>query len=145
MAALPPAAGPPAVLRPAGNGVRHAAPETVSEGGYERTAFIPDLHAPNIDERAFRCALAFIGVFKPDPGLFLHAAQVLGVAPAHCAVVEDSLPGVQAGLAAGMQVFTVHPREGMPPEMAEGVVFIAHLGELAQWLPASAVSGSVRA
>jgi beta-phosphoglucomutase-like phosphatase (HAD superfamily) len=60
-------------------------------------------------------------------------------------VVEDSLPGVQAGLAAGMQVFTVHPREGMPPDMAEGVVFIAHLGELAQWLPASAVSGSVRA
>ena len=86
-----------------------------------------------------------VGSFKPAPGLFLHAAAALGVPPAECAVVEDSLPGVQAGLAAGMQVFTVHPREGMPPEMAEGVVFIAHLGELARWLPASAVSGSVRA
>jgi len=75
-----------------------------------------------------------VGVFKPEPGLFLHAAAALGVPPAHCAVVEDSLPGVQAGLAAGMQVFTLHPREGMPPEMAEGVVFIAHLGELvAHW------------
>ena len=86
-----------------------------------------------------------VGSFKPDPGLFLHAAAALGVPPAECAVVEDSLPGVQAGLAAGMQVFSLHPREGMPPEMAEGVVFIAHLGELARWLPASAVSGSVRA
>ena len=38
----------------------------MSDSGYERTAFIPDLHAPNIDERAFRCALAFLGVFKPD-------------------------------------------------------------------------------
>jgi len=85
-----------------------------------------------------------VGSFKPAPGLFLHAAAALGVPPAECAVVEDSLPGVQAGLAAGMQVFSLHPREGMPPEMAEGVVFIAHLGELARWLPASAVSGSSR-
>lgn len=76
-----------------------------------------------------------VGIFKPEPGLFLHAAAALGVPPAHCAVVEDSLPGVQAGLAAGMQVFTLHPREGMPPELAERVVFIDHLGELERWLP----------
>jgi HAD superfamily hydrolase (TIGR01509 family) len=94
------------------------------------------------DEHLF-CAYE-VGVFKPEPGLFLHAAAALGVPPAHCAVVEDSLPGVQAGLAAGMQVYCLHPREGMPPEMAEGVVFIAHLGELAQWLPAEAFSGRVR-
>jgi beta-phosphoglucomutase-like phosphatase (HAD superfamily) len=41
---------------------------------------------------------------KPAPDLFLHAARTLGYSPAHCIVVEDSLPGVQAGVAAGMQV-----------------------------------------
>ncbi|NML51085.1 HAD-IA family hydrolase [Streptomyces sp. R302] len=34
---------------------------------------------------------------KPDPALFLHAAQVLGVRPRDCAVVEDALAGVLAG------------------------------------------------
>ncbi len=48
-----------------------------------------------------------VGSFKPEPGLFLHAAQALGVRPSHCAVVEDSLPGVRAGIAAGMQVFSL--------------------------------------
>ncbi|WP_317447693.1 HAD family hydrolase [Streptomyces collinus] len=42
---------------------------------------------------------------KPDPGLFLHAAREMGVAPAACAVVEDSQPGVRAARAAGMRVF----------------------------------------
>ncbi len=46
-----------------------------------------------------------VGSWKPDPGLFLHAANALGVEPSRCAVVEDSLPGVRAGLAAGMRVF----------------------------------------
>ena len=46
-----------------------------------------------------------VGSWKPDPGLFLHAARTLGVAPQTCAVIEDSLPGVQAGVAAGMTVF----------------------------------------
>jgi HAD superfamily hydrolase (TIGR01509 family) len=57
--------------------------------------------------------------WKPDPGLFLHAARVLGAAPAKCVVVEDSLVGVQAGLAAGMRVFAFQPEEvdaGMPAE-----------------------------
>jgi HAD superfamily hydrolase (TIGR01509 family) len=46
-----------------------------------------------------------VGVWKPDPGLFLHAARTMGVAPGECAVVEDSVLGVQAGVAAGMTVF----------------------------------------
>lgn len=50
-----------------------------------------------------------IGCWKPDPGLFLHAAHALGVAPADCVVVEDSLVGVQAARAAGMAVFAYVP------------------------------------
>ncbi|MDT0542989.1 MULTISPECIES: HAD-IA family hydrolase [Streptomyces] len=52
-----------------------------------------------------------VGCWKPDPGLFLHAAADLGVAPHRCAVVEDSLVGVRAAVAAGMPVFGYAPPE----------------------------------
>jgi len=42
---------------------------------------------------------------KPHPDVFLHAAEQMGVAPGSCAVVEDSPFGVEAAVAAGMQVF----------------------------------------
>ena len=42
---------------------------------------------------------------KPDPAVFLLTADSMGVAPDHCAVIEDSVSGVEAGLAAGMSVF----------------------------------------
>jgi len=45
-----------------------------------------------------------VGSWKPDPGLFLHAAQTMGVHPSRCIVVEDSVSGVQAAKAAGMRV-----------------------------------------
>jgi HAD superfamily hydrolase (TIGR01509 family) len=41
---------------------------------------------------------------KPAPDLFLFAAQRLGVTPQNCIVVEDSIPGVEAAVAAGMPV-----------------------------------------
>ena len=45
-----------------------------------------------------------VGRGKPWPDLFLHAAARMGFDPAATAVVEDSVPGVQAGVAAGMRV-----------------------------------------
>ena len=44
---------------------------------------------------------------KPAPDMFLLAAERLGVEPAACVVIEDSPPGVQAGLAAGMITLAV--------------------------------------
>jgi beta-phosphoglucomutase len=44
---------------------------------------------------------------KPSPETFLKAAEKLGLPPACCAVVEDAVPGVQAGKAAGMHVVAV--------------------------------------
>src|SRR5262245_6006655 len=41
---------------------------------------------------------------KPAPDLFLFAAERMGVTPSKCVVIEDSVPGVQAGIAAGMPV-----------------------------------------
>jgi HAD superfamily hydrolase (TIGR01509 family) len=42
---------------------------------------------------------------KPAPDVFLHAASAMGFAPGRCAVVEDSVAGVAAAVAAGMSVF----------------------------------------
>jgi HAD superfamily hydrolase (TIGR01509 family) len=41
-----------------------------------------------------------VGVAKPDPTPYLFAAAALGVAPENCLAVEDSPPGLEAGLMA---------------------------------------------
>jgi HAD superfamily hydrolase (TIGR01509 family) len=51
---------------------------------------------------------------KPAPDVYLLAAERLGVVPADCLVVEDSLNGVLAGRAAGMTVALV-PNAAVPP------------------------------
>jgi HAD superfamily hydrolase (TIGR01509 family) len=45
---------------------------------------------------------------KPAPDLFLFAAAQMGVSPDRCVVIEDSIPGVTAGVAAGMTVLGYH-------------------------------------
>jgi beta-phosphoglucomutase len=44
---------------------------------------------------------------KPDPEIYLLVAKELGVSPQECMVVEDSVAGVRAGLAAGSLVLAV--------------------------------------
>ena len=44
---------------------------------------------------------------KPDPEVFLKAAQMVGLAPADCLVVEDAVSGAQAGHAGGFDVACV--------------------------------------
>ena len=51
---------------------------------------------------------------KPAPDIFLRAANLLDTSPDHCWVIEDSKPGVAAGLAAGMRVIAItntHPAD----------------------------------
>jgi len=43
--------------------------------------------------------------WKPDPAIYQHAAQSMGFEPTDCLVIEDSLFGVQAGVASGCQVY----------------------------------------
>ena len=45
---------------------------------------------------------------KPAPDLFLFAAERMKAAPARCLVIEDSVPGVTGGCAAGMTVLGFH-------------------------------------
>ncbi|TIO07709.1 MAG: HAD family phosphatase [Mesorhizobium sp.] len=63
---------------------------------------------------------------KPFPDLFLHAASTMGFAPADCIVIEDSVAGTHAGIAAGMRVFSYHgdphsDRDGLAE--AGGILF----------------------
>lgn len=46
---------------------------------------------------------------KPAPDVFLQAAAALGVVPGSCLVVEDSRPGIQAALGAGMCAIGLGP------------------------------------
>lgn len=41
---------------------------------------------------------------KPDPEGFLHAAKRLAIPPEECLVFEDTRPGIEAGVNAGMKV-----------------------------------------
>uniref|UniRef100_A0A452YCK3 Riboflavin kinase n=1 Tax=Aegilops tauschii subsp. strangulata TaxID=200361 RepID=A0A452YCK3_AEGTS len=44
---------------------------------------------------------------KPSPDIFLEAAKRMNADPSNCLVIEDSVPGVTAGKAAGMHVIAV--------------------------------------
>ena len=44
---------------------------------------------------------------KPDPAVFLLAAERLGIIPADCVVIEDALVGIEAAKRAGMPVLAV--------------------------------------
>ncbi len=46
---------------------------------------------------------------KPFPDVYLAAAAALGVDPKRCLVIEDSVTGTQAGVAAGATVWAYHP------------------------------------
>jgi HAD superfamily hydrolase (TIGR01509 family) len=48
---------------------------------------------------------------KPFPDVYLAAAAALGVDPRRCAVIEDTVTGVMAGMAAGATVFGYSPAE----------------------------------
>jgi HAD superfamily hydrolase (TIGR01509 family) len=53
---------------------------------------------------------------KPDPAPYRQAMATLGVRPADCVVVEDSVVGVASGLAAGAAVLGVPSLQPLPPQ-----------------------------
>ncbi|QWZ09809.1 HAD family hydrolase [Nocardioides panacis] len=84
---------------------REVATCVASSGTHERirrTLGITGLH-PRFDGRIYSATEVRHG--KPAPDLFLHAAAAMGVPAVSCAVVEDSVYGVRAGVAAGMTVY----------------------------------------
>lgn len=75
-----------------------------SSGEHERMRLTLGLTGllPRFEGRIFSATEVARG--KPAPDLFLHAAERMGFDPATTVVVEDTVPGVQAGRAAGMRV-----------------------------------------
>ncbi|WP_075215376.1 HAD family hydrolase [Mongoliimonas terrestris] len=65
---------------------------------------------------------------KPAPDLFLHAAARMGVDPARCLVIEDSLPGLAAAAAAGMPClhYTGASHMGARAASVPGAPVLAH-------------------
>lgn len=99
----------------------------------------------NGPERKIRCALEStnlaehfgdnlfsaytLGVWKPDPRLFLMAAKAMGYPAEHCVVIDDASVGVTAGLQAGMRV--VHLNHFPDTETTpSGAIAIRHANEL---------------
>ncbi|MFA0086608.1 HAD family hydrolase [Vibrio sp. 10N.261.51.F12] len=69
-----------------------------------------------------------VGSWKPDPDLFLHAANTMGVEPEACCVVEDSLVGLQATHRAGMT--SVYYAPHLEDIEVFGSVHIQHMSQL---------------
>jgi len=85
-----------------------------------------DFILDGLDIRKYIDAIAHAGMIKrgkPDPEIFLKAAELLRVEPKDCIVFEDSLAGIEAGVRAGMKVFgvaTTYPKEKLT--MAHDVI-----------------------
>lgn len=74
-----------------------------------------------------------VGRGKPAPDLFLYAAERMGITPDRCVVVEDSPLGVQAAVAAGMDVYGFTAMT--PAETLAGATrLFSDMGELADLL-----------
>ena len=74
-----------------------------SNGSHEKMRFTLGLTGllARFEGRIFSASEVALG--KPAPDLFIHAASTLGYEPSDCVVVEDSVVGVQAALAANMK------------------------------------------
>jgi HAD superfamily hydrolase (TIGR01509 family) len=85
---------------------------------------------------------------KPAPDIFLYAAKRLTVAPADCVVIEDSVGGVRAGVAAGMTVIGLlaasHIRDGHAESLRDaGAHHVVRTFEEAETIVRSLIGGQV--
>lgn len=67
---------------------------------------------------------------KPAPDVFLALAAELQVRPEHCLVVEDSVPGCEAAMAAGMPVIVCPTAATESCEFPEGAVRVSSLADV---------------
>lgn len=72
-----------------------------------------------------------LNVFKPDPGLFLHAANVFNISTDDCVVIEDSPSGAKAAYQAGMKCYGYTPHNDGSKLSAEGAQVFHCMKELA--------------
>lgn len=89
-------------------------PVAIATGGQPEIA-IPAIKAAGLDD-IFKVVITPNDVppgrGKPEPDMFVLAAQRIGVDPKKCLAFEDAEPGIQAATAAGMKVVRVASRVG---------------------------------
>ena len=106
----------------------------------ERSLEIADL-SQRVGRRLYTASQVERG--KPAPDLFWLAARQMGTDPGRCLVIEDSLNGIRAGLAAGMTVwrFTggshLRGRDLTPPEDARPALDFDDFARFETLLPGS--------
>jgi len=85
--------------------------------------------------RFFRAVVSSGDVYKgkPSPDIFLLAAKLMGVNPSETCVIEDSKPGIQAGLNAGMKVVAITTTH-KPDELSGAHYIISDYAELEKLL-----------
>jgi HAD superfamily hydrolase (TIGR01509 family) len=76
-----------------------------------------------------------VGSWKPEPGLIRHAVALMGLAPERCVLVEDSLAGAQAGMAAGVSVVGYRLSAQTQNALNHSVPVIQELSELRNFAP----------
>ncbi len=75
-----------------------------------------------------------INSWKPDPGIFLHAADVMGFHPQATAVIEDSIAGVEAAVKGGFRVFAISHEENRHELAERGATTFGQMRELPELL-----------
>lgn len=83
---------------------------------------------------------------KPEPDIFLLAAERLGVEPSACVVLEDSPAGIGAANAAGMRsIWIPQVRGDVSPDAPAPTVRVADLLQATVWLQDHGVDATVHA
>lgn len=94
------------------------------------------LHVSGVENMITACIFGdMIEKGKPEPDIFLKAAELIGQDPKECLVLEDSAPGLMAGKAAGGYTIYVPDIAVVPKEAKEGITAeLADLHEVAAWI-----------
>jgi len=74
---------------------------------------------------------------KPDPDIYMHNADALGIATQRCLAIEDSRSGVLSALAAGMICCAIpDPHWNGDPDVARAQYRLGSVAELPDWIAA---------
>jgi HAD superfamily hydrolase (TIGR01509 family) len=75
-----------------------------------------------------------IGIWKPAPDIYLHAAKIMGFKPFECAVIEDSATGIRAAISGGFDVYAFTKEKDKAAFNKLGATVFGEMKELFQIL-----------
>ena len=71
-----------------------------------------------------------VGNGKPHPDIYMHTAETLGVKPAECVAIEDSINGLRSAKCAGMYCIAIPDRRLTPEQFRSADIILDSLREL---------------